>query len=129
MAMMLEIVEVPTYVSDDEMDTSDTIDNGKKKSVKKRQRNWVEAMVFNNTEEAEEAVIKENQWSYHYTNTTTVGKRSFLDVIKSKLVVNNVMLVFVCYLILQMIRLFYYIPHQTILMIAYKKSLQEYQMK
>lgn len=31
----------------------------------------------------------------------------FLDVIKSNLVVNNVMLIFICYLTLQIIRLFY----------------------
>ncbi|CAF2053485.1 unnamed protein product [Rotaria magnacalcarata] len=79
-------MEVPTYVSDDEMDTSETEHNGNKKRVKKRQRNWVEKMVFNNIEEAEETAIKEDQWSYHYTNTTAAGKINFIDVIKSKLV-------------------------------------------
>jgi hypothetical protein len=84
MATALEIVEVPTYVSDDEMDTSETVDNGNKNCVKKRQRNLVEKMVFNNTEEAEEAVIKEKQWSYHYTNTTAAGKKKFFRCNKVK---------------------------------------------
>ncbi|CAF2147528.1 unnamed protein product [Rotaria magnacalcarata] len=75
-------MEVPTYVSDDEMDTSETEHNGNKKRVKKRQRNWVEKMVFNNIEEAEETAIKEDQWSYHYTNTTAAGKRNFIDSTK-----------------------------------------------
>jgi hypothetical protein len=84
MATALKIVEVPTYVSDDEMDTSETVGNGNKKLVNKRQRNWVEKMVFNNTEEAEEAVIKENQWSYHYTNTTAAGIKKFFRCNKVK---------------------------------------------
>ena len=77
MATTLEIVEVPAYVSDDEMDTNETANNKNQKRMKKRQRNWVEEMVFNNSEEAEEAVIKENHWSYHYTNTTVAGKKKF----------------------------------------------------
>ncbi|CAM4952599.1 unnamed protein product [Rotaria socialis] len=84
MATATVIGEVPTYVSDDEMDTSETEDNGNKKRVKKRQRNWVEKMVFINTEEAEEAVIKENQWSYHYTNTTAAGEKKFFRCNKVK---------------------------------------------
>ncbi len=35
MATALEITEVPTYVSDDEMDTSETVDNRNNKLVKK----------------------------------------------------------------------------------------------
>lgn len=35
MAMALEIIEIPTYVSDDEMDTIETADNGNKKMTKK----------------------------------------------------------------------------------------------
>ncbi|CAF1118993.1 unnamed protein product [Rotaria sordida] len=84
MTTVAEIVEVPTYVSDDEVDKSETVDNGNKKRAKKRQRNWVEEMVFNNTEEAEEVVIKENQWSYHYTNTTAAGKKKFFRCNKAK---------------------------------------------
>ncbi|CAF3328610.1 unnamed protein product [Rotaria sp. Silwood2] len=84
MTTAVEIVEVPTYVSDDEMDKSETVDNGNKKRVKKRQRNWVEEIVFNNTKEAEEAVMKENQCSYHYTNTTAAGKKKFFRCNKAK---------------------------------------------
>jgi hypothetical protein len=42
----------------------------------------VEEIVFNNTQEAEKAVIKENLWSLHYTNTTVDGKRSSSDAIR-----------------------------------------------
>ena len=84
MATTLEIVEVPAYVSDDEMDTNETANNKNQKRMKKRQRNWVEEMVFNNSEEAEEAVIKENHWSYHYTNTTVAGKKKFFRCNKVK---------------------------------------------
>jgi hypothetical protein len=64
MATALEIVEVPTYVSDDEMDTNETVNNGNQKRMKNRERNWVEEMVFNSTEEAEEAVIKDKSIMY-----------------------------------------------------------------
>ncbi|CAF1482527.1 unnamed protein product, partial [Rotaria sordida] len=84
MATALEIVEVPAYVSDDEVDTNEIVDNGNQKRMKKRQRKWVEEKVFNNTEEAEEVVIKENQWSYHYTNTTAAGKKKFFRCNKVK---------------------------------------------
>ncbi|CAF1299183.1 unnamed protein product, partial [Rotaria magnacalcarata] len=84
MATATVIGEVPTYVSDDEMDTSETEDSGNKKRVKKRQRNWVEKMVFINTEEAEEAGIKEDQWRYHYTNTTAAGEKKVFRCNKVK---------------------------------------------
>ena len=77
MGTALETVEVPMYVSDDEMDTSETIDSANKKKMKKRQRNWMEERVFNSADEAENAMIQENQWSYRYTNTTVAGKKKF----------------------------------------------------
>ena len=43
--MMFETIEVPIYVSEDEMgeDTSETIDNVNKKNMtRNKQRNWVE---------------------------------------------------------------------------------------
>jgi hypothetical protein len=41
-------------------------------------------MVFNNTQEAEKAVMKENLWSLHYTNTTVEGKKKFYRCNKAK---------------------------------------------
>ncbi|CAF1078119.1 unnamed protein product [Rotaria magnacalcarata] len=69
-----QTVEVPTYVSDDEINTSETIGKSNKNNMRRR-RNWMEEKVFNNAEEAEMAVAKENQWSYHYTNVTASGKK------------------------------------------------------
>jgi hypothetical protein len=42
----------------------------------------VKEMVFNNTQEDEKAVIKENLWSTHPKNTTVDGKRSSSDAIR-----------------------------------------------
>jgi hypothetical protein len=37
----------------------------------------VKEIVFNNVKEAEEAIIKENEWSYHHTYETDEGKKKF----------------------------------------------------
>ncbi|KAF9758301.1 hypothetical protein NGRA_3148 [Nosema granulosis] len=80
----MDIVEVPNYVSDEEISTNESVSSGNIKRVKKRQRNWVKEMVFNTATEAKQAVIKENQWSYHYTNTTVEGKKKFFRCNKVK---------------------------------------------
>ncbi|CAF4620567.1 unnamed protein product [Rotaria socialis] len=36
-------------------------------------------MAPNNTKKDEEAVIKEDQWNYHYTNTTAAGRKKFFQ--------------------------------------------------
>jgi hypothetical protein len=84
MATAKKIVEVPAYVSDEEMNTSEPENDGNKEKRKRRQRNWVKEMVFSNANEAEEAVIKANEWSYHYTNTTVQGKKKFFRCNKVK---------------------------------------------
>ncbi|CAF4638301.1 unnamed protein product [Rotaria socialis] len=40
-------------------------------------------MAPNNIKEAEEAVIKEDQWNYHYTNTTGAGRKTFFQCNKA----------------------------------------------
>jgi len=41
-------------------------------------------MVFSSANEAEEAVVAENEWSYHYKNTTADGKKKFFRCNKAK---------------------------------------------
>jgi hypothetical protein len=84
MATAMDIVEVPDYVSDEEISTSEPASSGNTNTVKKRQRRWVKDMVFNNAVEATEAVMKENQWSHHYTNTTAEGKKKYFRCNKVK---------------------------------------------
>ncbi|CAF1379390.1 unnamed protein product [Adineta ricciae] len=70
----MEFNELPLYVSDDEnMDTSFQAE--RKKKEKSRRHKWIKVMVFKNGDEAEQAVKKENQWSQHYTNTTSEGRK------------------------------------------------------
>jgi hypothetical protein len=47
-------------VSNEEIDKNEVVSNGNQSRAKKRQWGWVEEIVFNNTQEAEKAVIKEN---------------------------------------------------------------------
>ena len=61
MATAKEIVEVPSYVSDDEVDISESQHDGNKEKRKRRRRNWIKDMVFSNGDEAEEAVVKANE--------------------------------------------------------------------
>jgi hypothetical protein len=57
----------------------------------------VKEMVFNNTQEAEKAVIKENLWTLQYTNTTVEGKKKFFRCNKVKYRGKQVVLPFTCY--------------------------------
>jgi len=68
MAMPMEIVEVPDYVSDEEINKNETVKNKNKEKLKKRQRRWMEEMGFKNLTKDEQTVTKEGHWSYHYTN-------------------------------------------------------------
>ncbi|CAF2148675.1 unnamed protein product [Rotaria magnacalcarata] len=56
-----QTVEVPTYVSDDEINTSETIGKSNKNNMRRR-RNWMEEKVFNNAEEAEMALQEKNYY-------------------------------------------------------------------
>ncbi len=47
MATAMEINQVPTYVSDEEITTDETVVNENSTTTKRRQRNWVKDMVFN----------------------------------------------------------------------------------
>jgi len=66
----------------EEIDKNEIVSNGNQSKAKKRQRGWVKEMVFNNTQEAEKAVTKENVWNTHPTNTTVDLKRSSSDAIR-----------------------------------------------
>jgi hypothetical protein len=48
------------------------------------QRKWLKDIVFNNRVEAKEAVVKENQWSHHYSNRTAEGKKKYFRCNKVK---------------------------------------------
>jgi hypothetical protein len=52
---------------------------------KKMQRKWLKDIVFNNRVEAKEAVVKENQWSHHYSNRTAEGKKGVFQVQQSQI--------------------------------------------
>jgi hypothetical protein len=64
----MEIVEVPDYVSDEEIKKNKTVNNKNKEKLKKRQRHGMEEMGFNNLTKDEQTGTKEGHWSYHYTN-------------------------------------------------------------
>ncbi len=71
----MEIIEVPPYVSDEEEDMNASVQVERKKQAKKKQYAWMKEMVFENADEAEQAVINEGQWSEYYTNTTAYGEK------------------------------------------------------
>ena len=60
MATAMEITEAPDQLSAEEIGTNGTTNNGNKTRIKKRQRNSLKEIVFDNAKEVEVAVIKEN---------------------------------------------------------------------
>lgn len=68
MATTSNTIEIPTYVSDEEMESDAPVVTGNKKNIEKKRRKLVEDMMFQSVEEAEQTVNNENQWSYHYMN-------------------------------------------------------------
>ncbi|CAF3306315.1 unnamed protein product [Rotaria sp. Silwood2] len=75
MAIAMEVIEVPPYISDEEDDMNASVQVERKKRAKKTQHTWMKEIVFKNADEAEQAVINERQWSAYYTNTTADGKK------------------------------------------------------
>ncbi|CAF1612146.1 unnamed protein product, partial [Didymodactylos carnosus] len=59
----MTVIEIPSYVSDEEMDIEKAVCDG----------------------HAEQAIKEENQWSHHYTNTTNEGKKKYFRCNKVKL--------------------------------------------
>ena len=54
------------------------LDDSNKKNVRKKQRNWTESKVCNNTDEPEKAMTEASYWSYHaQIITTAAGRKSF----------------------------------------------------
>ena len=75
MATAMQIIEVSPYVSDEEEDMNAYVQVASKRRAKRKQHTWLKGMVFKNDNEAKQAVIKEEQWSEYYTNTTTYEKK------------------------------------------------------
>jgi hypothetical protein len=64
---------------------------------KETTQSWVKEMVFNNSQEAEKAVIKQNLWTLQYTNTTVERKKKFFRCHKVKYRGKQVVLPFTYY--------------------------------
>jgi hypothetical protein len=45
MATVVENIDVPNYVSNEEIDTNEVVSNGNQSRAKKRQRSWVKEML------------------------------------------------------------------------------------
>jgi hypothetical protein len=69
---------VPDYESDsDEEIQSITSQEHQKKRKTKRNRNWIRDRTFSSKAEALSAIEKDGQWSFHYTNKTSEGKKDY----------------------------------------------------
>ncbi|CAF3050232.1 unnamed protein product, partial [Rotaria sp. Silwood2] len=55
MAIAMEVIEVPPYVSDEEEDMNASVQVGRTKRTKKKQHTQIKEMVFKNADEAEQA--------------------------------------------------------------------------